>query len=192
MRLVAGVDEAGRGPLAGPVVAGAVILDPACVPAGIRDSKQLSERARTRLFDEIVEAAIAVGVGVVAPEVIDRVNILKATLEAMAESVRGLEVQPDCVIVDGRSLPDLETPTVALVRGDARCVSVAAASIVAKVTRDRIMVEMDEIHPQYRFARNKGYGTRDHLEALRRFGPTPVHRFSFRPVSAVAGVRVAE
>lgn len=187
MGLVAGVDEAGRGPLAGPVVASAVILDRRTAPEGINDSKKLSERARVRLFDAIRSTAVAVGVGVVSPEVVDRANIVGATLEAMTAAVRSLGVVPDCVVVDGKNLPDLPVPTIALVQGDARCLSVAAASIIAKVTRDRIMREMDSVYPHYAFARNKGYGTRDHLEALRKYGPSKIHRFSFAPVSALMG-----
>jgi len=187
MRLVAGVDEAGRGPLAGPVVAGAVILDWRRVPAGINDSKKLTPAARTRLFVEIEATAIAIGVGIVPPEVIDRANIVNATLQAMTEAVLSLGLEPDCVIVDGRILPALPMPTIGIIKGDARCVSVAAASIVAKVTRDRIMLDMDLLYPDYSFKRNKGYGTRDHLEALRRYGPTGIHRHSFEPVAAVAG-----
>ncbi len=189
MGLVAGVDEAGRGPLAGPVVAGAVILDPDCIPVGIRDSKKLSERARTYLFGEITASAIAVGVGVVSSEVIDSDRIIRATLQAMAEAVLSLGLKPDCIIVDGRMLPDLPMPIVGMVKGDARCLSVAAASIVAKVTRDSIMRDMDIVYPEYCFRRNKGYGTIDHIEALKRYGPTRIHRFSFEPVSTIVGAR---
>jgi ribonuclease HII len=192
MGSVAGVDEAGRGPLAGPVVASAVILRAGRIPPGIRDSKQLSALARARLFDEILAAALAVGVGVVPPEMIDYANIVGATLEAMGKAVRSLRIRPDCVVVDGRDLPDLPVPVIGLIKGDARCVSVAAASIVAKVTRDHIMLIMDTVYPQYFFARNKGYGTRDHIEALRLYGPTRIHRFSFEPVSASLGARLAE
>jgi ribonuclease HII len=192
MGLVAGVDEAGRGPLAGPVVAGAVILRADRIPPGIKDSKQLSAPARRRAFDDIMAAALAVGVGVIPPEVIDHANIVGATLQAMAEAVRSLGLRPDCVVVDGRDLPDLPVPVIGLIKGDARCVSVAAASILAKVTRDHIMLVMDTVYPQYALARNKGYGTRDHIEALRRYGPTRIHRFSFEPVLASLGARIAE
>lgn len=192
MRLVAGVDEAGRGPLAGPVVASAVILDCRRVPPGINDSKRLSAARRQRLHDEIRASAVAVGVGIVPPEVIDGSNILRATLQAMAEAVADLGVAPDCVVVDGKNVPAIDLPVVALVDGDARCLSVAAASIVAKVTRDRIMQEADKVYPRYWFRRNKGYGTRGHLEALRRYGPTSFHRFSFQPVAALAGEGDAE
>jgi len=185
--LVAGVDEAGRGPLAGPVVAAAVILDRVTAPEGIDDSKKVSERARTALYEAIRATALAVGIGVVPPEVVDRANVVGATLRAMADAVDSLAVKPDCVVVDGNNLPDLAVPTITLVAGDACCLSVAAASIVAKVTRDRIMQEMDSVYPHYHFARNKGYGTRDHLEALRRHGPSEIHRFSFAPVSALVG-----
>lgn len=189
---MAGVDEAGRGPLAGPVVACAVILDCRKVPQGIDDSKRLSAVRRERLYNEIRSSAVAVGIGVVSAEVIDANNILRATLQAMAEAVGHLDVAPDCVLVDGRSVPCLDMPVVALIDGDARCLSVAAASIVAKVTRDRIMREADKVYPHYLFGRNKGYGTRGHLEALRRYGPTRFHRFSFEPVAALVGGRNAQ
>jgi ribonuclease HII len=185
MKLVAGVDEAGRGPLAGPVVASAVILDRRNVPPGIDDSKRLSAATRERIFEAIASSAVAVGIGIVPPEVIDRGNIVQATLQAMAEAVGALSARPDCVVVDGRNLPDLPVPAIAVVQGDARCLSVAAASIVAKVTRDRIMQQMDLVYPQYSFGRNKGYGTRAHLEALKKHGPSSIHRFSFEPVSVL-------
>ena len=178
--------------MAGPVVASAVILDAGRIPPGIKDSKQLTASARARLYDAITARAVGVGVGVVPPEVIDRANILEATLEAMVKAVLSLGTMPDCVVVDGRNLPCLPVPVVGLVKGDSRCVSVAAASIVAKVTRDNIMLAMDAVYPQYGFGRNKGYGTPDHIEALRHYGPTRIHRFSFEPVSASLGARLEE
>jgi ribonuclease HII len=192
MQLVAGVDEAGVGPLAGPVVASAVILDCRNIPEGIDDSKRVAAAERARLHGLILASAIAVGIGIVPPEVIDRNNILRAALQAMAEAVADLGIAPDCVVVDGRNVPNLDLPVLALVDGDSRCLSVAAASIVAKVTRDMIMLEADKMYPHYLFGRNKGYGTRGHLEALRRYGPTRLHRFSFEPVAAAAGERNGE
>lgn len=192
MGLVAGVDEAGRGPLAGPVVASAVVLDCRKVPPGINDSKRLSAGRRMQLYDQIRASAVAVGIGVVPPEVIDGSNILEATMRAMAEAIADLGVTPDCVIVDGRDVPEIDLPVIALIDGDARCLSVAAASIIAKVTRDGIMQEADKMYPRYWFRHNKGYGTRGHLEALRKYGPTSFHRFSFEPVAALAGERDAQ
>ena len=181
------MDEAGRGPLAGPVVAAAVVLDRRRFPQDVNDSKVLSEKTRQRLYSEIMATALAVGVGVVPPQVIDSQNIVRATLQAMSEAVAALELRPECVVVDGRDLPDLAAPVVGLVRGDSRCLSVAAASIVAKVTRDRIMHDLDPVFPGYDFGRNKGYGTRDHIAALARLGPTAIHRFSFQPLASLVG-----
>lgn len=180
--MIAGVDEAGRGPLAGPVVASAVVLEPSGVPLGIGDSKRLSVGQRLRLCEEIRRSAISIGIGVVSARAIDKVNILEATRWAMTQAVLSLEVECACVVVDGRALPDVHVPVVGVVKGDARCVSIAAASIVAKVTRDRLMERMHVLYPRYRFADNKGYGTRHHIEALRRYGPTRIHRLSFEPV----------
>jgi ribonuclease HII len=184
---VAGVDEAGRGPLAGPVVAAAVILSPDRIPSGIDDSKKLTARARARAFVEIADLAVSVGVGISSPGTIDRVNILEASLLAMKNAVESLDLRPDCIIVDGRQVPDVDIPALAVVRGDSRCVSVAAASIVAKVVRDRIMEEVDALYPCYCFSQNKGYGTRAHLDALKIHGPTSMHRFSFGPVERSLG-----
>jgi ribonuclease HII len=190
VRLIAGVDEAGRGPLAGPVVACAVILRPERVPPGIRDSKQLSPDERTYLCEAIRRDAIAVGTGVIQARGIDRINILQATMLAMTRAVRDLDVEPECVMVDGNRLPDLGIPVIGLVGGDRRCLSIGAASIVAKVTRDRFMERMDAIYPRYRFRLNKGYGTRDHLDALKKYGPTRVHRYSFEPVAGIVEGRL--
>lgn len=186
-RLIAGVDEAGRGPLAGPVVAAAVILSPDNIPQGIRDSKKLTARQRLRLFHQIRKSAISIGVGIVSARAIDMVNILEATKWAMVEAVESLKIRCDCVIVDGRALPRMALPVIGMIKGDARCISVASASVVAKVTRDRLMDTMDLLYPRYSFRYNKGYGTRVHIEALRRYGPTRIHRFSFQPVSTAAG-----
>jgi ribonuclease HII len=190
-RFVAGVDEAGRGPLAGPVVAAAVILSPEDIPPGIDDSKKLTCETRVRVFDALAERAVAVGIGIASADTIDRINILEASLLAMKEAVEALEVEPDCIIVDGRQVPEVDVPAMAVVKGDSRCVSVAAASIVAKVVRDRMMEELDIVYPHFSFGRNKGYATTGHLEALRVYGPTRVHRFSFEPVERSLGARHA-
>ncbi|HEU4753561.1 MAG TPA: ribonuclease HII [Armatimonadota bacterium] len=179
---VAGVDEAGRGPLAGPVVAAAVILPPGRELEGLRDSKCLPLSARERLYDCIVDDALGWAVEAVAPEEIDRVNILRATHLAMARALASLDPPPHGALVDGLPVRDLGCPHHAIVDGDALCCSIAAASILAKVTRDRLMVELDAQYPGYGFARHKGYGTPEHLLALRRLGPSPCHRRSFRPV----------
>jgi ribonuclease HII len=184
---VAGVDEAGRGPLAGPVVAAAVILDRRRFPQDVDDSKALSEKTRLRLYSEIMDSALAVGVGVASPQVIDSQNIVRATLQAMTDAVEALALRPEGVIVDGRDLPDLVIPVVGLIKGDSRCLSVAAASVVAKVTRDRMMHDLDLVYPGYDFGRNKGYGTRDHIAVLMRRGPTTIHRFSFEPLASMIG-----
>jgi ribonuclease HII len=185
--LIAGIDEAGRGPLAGPVVAAAVILRRDAIPEGIRDSKTLAPQRRTDVCRAIEASALSIGIGIVSPEAIDRFDILKATLWAMAEAVESLGRQPDCAIVDGNALPDLGMPAVAVVGGDTRCLSVAAASVIAKVTRDRLMESLDRLYPRYAFVYNKGYGTRAHIEALRRYGPSRVHRLSFEPVLRTLG-----
>ena len=179
---VAGVDEAGRGPLAGPVVAAAVILPRDPRLRGVCDSKLLPPERREALFDAIRIHAVAVGVGMIDPATIDRVNILEATRLAMREALGALAVLPDLVITDFVALPALPCPQRNLVDGDARCVSVAAASIVAKVTRDRVMREADHAFPEYGFARHKGYATPEHLAALDRHGPCPLHRRSFAGV----------
>jgi ribonuclease HII len=179
---VAGLDEAGRGPLAGPVVAAAVIMDPARRVRGVRDSKVLSPERRLELFEEIRARALGVGIGIVDHETIDRVNILEATRLAMRRALDALVPAPDLVITDFVALRDLPCPQRNLVDGDARCATVAAASIVAKVTRDRLMHEADRQFPQYGFARHKGYATPDHLAALDRHGPCPLHRRTFSGV----------
>lgn len=188
---VAGTDEAGRGPLAGPVMAAAVILDPQQIPAGLDDSKRLTERRREALFDAIVEQAHAVSFAWVAAPGIDRLNIRQASLEAMRRAVVSLSILPRHVIVDGRDVPPgLPCPATALVKGDARALSIAAASIVAKVARDRMMQRCDVSLPGYGFAAHKGYGSAMHVEAIRRLGPTLLHRLSFEPLASL-GTRPA-
>lgn len=181
-RTVAGVDEAGRGPLAGPVVAAAVVLDPARVIVGVDDSKKLTERKREELFSQIMESAVAVGVGIVDHEVVDRDNILQATLAAMEEAVAKLSAPPDFLLIDGISRIPLAVQQRTIKKGDSRSVSIAAASIIAKVTRDRLMVEYDLLYPGYGLAGHKGYGCQAHLDAIARLGPSPIHRKTFRGV----------
>jgi ribonuclease HII len=180
-RLIAGVDEAGRGPLAGPVVEAAVILDRERVPRGIDDSKALSAGRREALFEAIMTTA-HVGIAMADVGRIDRDNILNATLWAMAEAVACLNERPCLCLIDGNRAPSLNTPARTIVGGDATCMSIAAASIIAKVTRDRLMKGLDQAFPGYGFARHKGYGTREHMEALHRLGPCRHHRASFAPV----------
>jgi ribonuclease HII len=179
---LAGVDEAGRGPLAGPVVAAAVILDRGCVPAGIDDSKKLTAEARAKLCAEI-RACAHVGVGIATVEEIDEINILWATMLAMERAVAALALEPVMVLIDGNRLPRWTRPSRAIVSGDALCLSIAAASIIAKEERDRMMVEYDLLHPGYGWSRNKGYGTPGHMESLGRLGPSPIHRRSFAPIA---------
>mgnify|MGYP004516753083 FL=1 len=174
-----GIDEVGRGPLAGPVVAGAVVLPKDCDILYLNDSKQLSEKKREELYDVIMEKAVSVGLGFSSPERIDEINILQATYEAMREAVSKLSVQPDVLLNDAVTIPGLPMKQVPIIKGDAKSVSIAAASIVAKVTRDRMMVEYDTVFPEYGFASNKGYGAAAHIEALKKYGPCPIHRRSF-------------
>lgn len=177
--LICGVDEAGRGPLAGPVTAGAVILPKDCMILYLNDSKKLSEKRREELFWEIREKAVSYSVGIVGPERIDEINILQATYEAMRQAVSGLGVVPDLLLNDAVTIPELAIPQVPIIKGDAKSVSIAAASILAKVTRDHLMEEYDKQFPQYGFAKHKGYGTAAHVAAIREFGPCPIHRRSF-------------
>lgn len=176
---ICGIDEVGRGPLAGPVVAGAVILPKDCDILYLNDSKQLSEKKREELYEIIMEKAVAAGLGYVSPERIDEINILQATYEAMRQAVQKLDRQPDLLLNDAVTIPEITITQVPIIKGDAKSVSIAAASIIAKVTRDRLMVEYDGLFPQYGFAANKGYGSAAHIEALKNFGPTPIHRRSF-------------
>jgi ribonuclease HII len=185
--VVAGVDEAGRGPLAGPVLAAAIVLPGNLVLEGIRDSKQLTPEARDTLYEILRTHATAISVAAVGPERIDEVNILCATHEAMAAAVAGLPALPDLALVDGLAVRGLPCAHQAIVKGDACCVSISAASIIAKVTRDRLMVSLDAQFPGYGFAQHKGYPTPAHRDALRRFGPFPIHRRTFRPVREGVG-----
>ena len=176
---ICGIDEAGRGPLAGPVVAAAVILPKDCDILYLNDSKKLTAKKRDELFDIIKEKAVAYGVGFATPERIDEINILQATYEAMREAVNKLEIVPDILLNDAVTIPGLSMRQVPIIKGDAKSVSIAAASILAKVTRDRLMMEYDSLMPQYGFASNKGYGSAMHIQALEEYGATPIHRKSF-------------
>lgn len=176
---VCGIDEVGRGPLAGPVVAGAVILPKDCEILYLNDSKQLSAKKREALYDEIMAKAVAVGIGLVSPAVIDERNILNATYEAMRIAVSKLDTVPDVLLNDAVTIPGISILQVPIIKGDAKSVSIAAASVVAKVTRDRLMEEYETVLPGYGFASNKGYGSAEHIKALKELGPTPIHRRSF-------------
>lgn len=176
---ICGIDEVGRGPLAGPVVAGAVILPKDCDILYINDSKQLSEKKREELYDVIMEKAVACAVGYATPERIDQINILQATYEAMRDAISKLNPSPDLLLNDAVTIPGVAIRQVPIIKGDAKSISIGAASIIAKVTRDRLMVDYDKIFPQYGFADNKGYGSSAHIEALKKYGPTPIHRKTF-------------
>lgn len=174
-----GIDEVGRGPLAGPVTAAAVILPGDCEILYLNDSKKLSPKKRELLYDEIMEKALSVSVGMAGPETIDEINILQATYAAMREAIAGLSVRPDVLLNDAVTIPGVDIRQVPIIKGDAKSVSIAAASVIAKVTRDRLMADYDEIMPEYGFAAHKGYGTKQHIEALKKYGPSPIHRRSF-------------
>lgn len=176
---ICGIDEVGRGPLAGPVVAGAVVLPSDVQILYLNDSKKLSERKRELLYDEIMEKALAVGIGMASPARIDEINILQATYEAMREAVGKLDPAPDLLLNDAVTIPGVEIRQVPIIKGDAKSISIGAASIVAKVTRDRLMEQYADVFPEYDFASNKGYGSAAHIAALKEYGPTPIHRHSF-------------
>ena len=180
--LICGVDEAGRGPFAGPVAAGAVILDYDNDEKEIlylNDSKKLSEKKREALYDEICSKAVSWSVGIVDNKTIDEINILQATYKAMRIAIEGLSVRPDFILADAVVIPGIDIPQEGIIKGDAKSVSIAAASIIAKVTRDRIMLEYDKIYPEYGFASHKGYGTKAHIEAIKKYGPLDIHRKTF-------------
>jgi len=177
--LIAGIDEVGRGPFAGPVMTAAVILPKDCEILYLNDSKKLSEKKREELFPEIMEKAIAIGIGSATPEEIDEINILQATYKAMREAISKLNPQPELMLNDAVTIPGVNIRQVPIIKGDAKSVSIAAASVIAKVTRDRLMCEYDKMYPGYGFASNKGYGSAEHIEALQKLGPCPIHRKSF-------------
>lgn len=176
---ICGIDEAGRGPLAGPVVAGAVVLPAGCEILYLNDSKKVSPKRREELYEEIREKAVAFGIGMSSPARIDEINILQATYEAMVHAVEDLGVVPDLLLNDAVVIPQLRIKQVGIIKGDARSVSIAAASIMAKVTRDRLMTEYAQLYPEYGFEAHKGYGSAAHIEALKKYGPSPIHRVSF-------------
>lgn len=176
---ICGIDEVGRGPLAGPVVAGAVILPKDCDILYINDSKKLSAGKRQELYDVIMERAVATGIGMVGPERIDEINILQATYEAMRQAIARLDPQPDLLLNDAVTIPGVDIRQVPIIKGDAKSISIGATSIIAKVTRDRLMETYEEIYPEYGFAGNKGYGSAQHIEAIKKYGPTPIHRRTF-------------
>ena len=176
---ICGIDEAGRGPLAGPVVAGAVVLPKDCRILYVNDSKKLSEKKREMLYDVILNEAVSVGVGIVSPERIDEINILNATYEAMREAINNLTVKPDILLNDAVTIPGVDIEQVPIIKGDAKSLSIASASIIAKVTRDRLMYHYDELYPEYGFAKHKGYGTKLHTDVLKEIGPCPIHRKTF-------------
>ncbi|MCI8562602.1 MAG: ribonuclease HII [Lachnospiraceae bacterium] len=176
---ICGIDEAGRGPLAGPVVAGACILPENAQILYLNDSKKLSAKKRELLYDEICEKAVAYSIGIASPQRIDEINILQATYEAMQQAIAGLHVTPDLLLVDAVRIPNVPMKQVGIVQGDARSVSIAAASILAKVTRDRMMLELDSAYPEYGFAKHKGYGSAMHIQAIKEYGPSPIHRKTF-------------
>ena len=180
--LICGCDEAGRGPLVGPVVAGAVILPKNYQLEGLTDSKKLSEKKREKFFEIIKKDAIAYGIGIVSPQVIDEINIYEASRLAMKEAIKDMKVKPDYVITDAMPMPGYEIPVKSIIKGDAKSITIAAASVLAKVTRDHILYEMDREHPEYEFARHKGYPTKRHLELLKLYGPTKDYRFTYGPV----------
>ena len=193
LEFIAGVDEVGRGPLAGPVIAAAIILPVGVQIDGVKDSKKLLPQTREKLFNKILDTAISVGIGLIDQKEIDRINILNASLKAMRLAVMNLKVKPEFVLVDGnRKIPELGIPQLPIVGGDDLSMFVASASIVAKVTRDRLMLEYDKIYPRFCFAQNKGYCTKSHVEALRAYGPCEIHRYSFRTVKFLKTIESPE
>ena len=176
---IGGIDEAGRGPLAGPVVAACVILPKGHTIRGVNDSKKISEKKREKLYDVIIDEALAVGVGIVGPDVIDEINILQATYSAMRDAIADISIQPDILLCDAVKIPEVDIPQVPIVKGDAKSLTIAAASIIAKVTRDRIMRGYDEDYPEWNFGKHKGYGTAAHYAAIREHGISPIHRKTF-------------
>ena len=176
---ICGIDEAGRGPLCGPVVAAAVILPKDKYIEGVNDSKKLSPKKREKLYDDIKKEAISVGIGIVDVDIIEEINILNATKLAMIKAIKDLKIKPDYLLIDGNQLIDIDIEKQTVVSGDAKSESIAAASIIAKVTRDRMLINFDKLYPEYGFAKHKGYGTKIHIEAIKKYGLTPIHRKSF-------------
>ena len=180
VKYIAGIDEAGRGPLAGPVVVASVILEPDSMIEGVNDSKKISENKREKLYEIITQQAISYGVGIVYQDEIDEINILQATKKGLTMAIKQMEIKPNIIMVDAlNEIDTLGIPYKSIIKGDAKCYSISAASIIAKVTRDRIMREWDKVYPQYGFAAHKGYGTAKHIAAIKEYGPCPIHRRSF-------------
>ena len=184
VKYIAGVDEAGRGPLAGPVVAAAVILKKGAIFKYVNDSKKLSEKQRLLALEEIKANAIAIGIGISSVEEIDQINIYRASREAMISAINQLKVRPEFLLIDAMPM-EIDIPLQSIIKGDAKSVSIAAASIIAKTTRDAYMVEMDKIFPQYNFKKHKGYGTKEHIEAINLYGITPIHRKTYEPIKSI-------
>tara|TARA_B100000315_G_scaffold47404_1_gene42229 strand:- start:590 stop:1186 length:597 start_codon:yes stop_codon:yes gene_type:complete len=181
-KIIAGIDEAGRGPLAGPVVAASVILPENCRVEGLNDSKKLSEKKRNLIFQIIRQKAVAIGIGITYENIIDQINILQAAKVAMEDSVSRLSCKPDFLLIDGNQKILSTIPQLTIIKGDALSASIAAASVIAKVTRDKMMIQYDDIYPQYGFRKHKGYGTQDHLKSISKFGPCKIHRKTFKSV----------
>ena len=180
IKYIAGIDEAGRGPLAGPVVVASVIMPEDSMIEGVNDSKKVSEKKREKLYDLILEEAVSYGIGIIYQDEIDKINILQATKKGLTEAVEQMDIKPDLIMVDALTgIDTLGIPYQSIIKGDAKCYSISAASIIAKVTRDRIMREWDKVYPEYGFASHKGYGTAKHISALKEYGPCPIHRRSF-------------
>ena len=184
IKLIAGIDEVGRGPLVGPVVTAAVILKEDFFDERINDSKKITEKKREELYKIIMENAVSVGIGISSEQIIDEINILEATKRAMKEAVNNLNVKPEYLLIDAVKL-DIDIPSTSIIKGDAKSQSIAAASIIAKVTRDKMMYELDKLHPEYDFKSNKGYGTKKHIEAIYKYGPLKEHRKTFAPISNI-------
>ena len=184
IKLIAGIDEVGRGPLVGPVVTAAVILKEDFFDERINDSKKVTEKKREELYKIIMENAVSVGIGISSEQIIDEINILEATKRAMKEPINNLEIRPQHLLIDAVKL-DIDIPSTSIIKGDAKSQSIAAASIIAKVTRDKMMYELDKLHPEYDFKSNKGYGTKKHIEAIYKYGPLKEHRKTFAPISNI-------
>lgn len=184
IKLIAGIDEVGRGPLVGPVVTAAVILKEDFFDERINDSKKITEKKREELYKIIMENAVSVGIGISSEQIIDEINILEATKRAMKEAINNLEIRPQHLLIDAVKL-DIDIPSTSIIKGDAKSQSIAAASIIAKVTRDKMMYELDKLHPEYDFKSNKGYGTKKHIEAIYKYGPLKEHRKTFAPISQI-------
>ena len=184
VKYIAGIDEAGRGPLAGPVVAAAVILKKGSKLELVDDSKKLTEKQREKALEEIKSHALAIGIGIASVEEIDRINIYRAAREAMQSAIKQLKIKPEFLLIDAMPM-EIDIPSESIIKGDQKSISIAAASIIAKTTRDQYMIEMDKIFPQYNFKQHKGYGTKEHIELIKKYGYTPIHRKSYEPIKSM-------